>query len=70
MERQRRSFTEEYKRQAVDLVYQVVGRSRWSPRNSVCGILYCAAGGKEEQGNQAPPSRDAQACDSSTATER
>jgi hypothetical protein len=42
--RQRRSFTDDYKRQAVDLV-ACSGRSigRW-PRNLACAIRFCAGG--------------------------
>ena len=42
--RQRRSFTDDYKRQAVDLVASS-GRSIGSwPRNLACAIQFCGAG--------------------------
>lgn len=44
MERQLRSFTDEYKRQAVELALSS-GRSIGSvPRNSVCATRYCGTG--------------------------
>lgn len=43
-ERQRRSFTEDYKRQAVELVLSSGRSISWLPRNSVCATRCCGAG--------------------------
>ena len=42
--RQRRSFTEEYKRQAAELVGRAVARSGRLPRSSACATRCCDAG--------------------------
>lgn len=42
--RQRRSFTEEYKRQAAELVLSSGRSTRQLPRTSVCAIPCCGAG--------------------------